>query len=202
MATKKLSLQEKIASFFNLNESTFSTILGALVVIVIGILVVNYFRSTKPQITEIAEQTQEATTAGKIETIINEKGEEIPVNLPDTYQVTEGDKLWTIAEKYYGSGYNWVDIATANNLTDADVLLVDQELTMPTTAVRKPVIEAVIEPTISGNSYVVQKGDYLWKIALMAYGDGFQWTKIAEANGIDLAQADYIEIGQNLNIPR
>ena len=49
MATKKktISLQEKITSYFKLNESTVSTFLGALVVIVIGVLIFNYFKSGK-----------------------------------------------------------------------------------------------------------------------------------------------------------
>jgi len=35
---------------------------------------------------------------------------------------------------------------------------------------------------IKGNSYTVKSGDTLWEIAEGTYGNGFQWTKILEAN--------------------
>jgi nucleoid-associated protein YgaU len=39
---------------------------------------------------------------------------------------------------------------------------------------------------ISGSSYTVKKGDTLWEIAEAVYGDGFQWTKILNANSKDI----------------
>lgn len=46
---------------------------------------------------------------------------------------------------------------------------------------------------------LVSKGDNLWKIAVKNYGDGNQWTKIAEANNIK--NPSYIEVGQQLILP-
>lgn len=51
--------------------------------------------------------------------------------------------------------------------------------------------------------YTVMPGDSLWSIAEKAYGDGFQWTKIRDANELDLNAFGQptVEIGQVLNVP-
>ena len=36
------------------------------------------------------------------------------VKQPSTYTVTKGDCLWTISERYYGTGYEWYRIRDAN----------------------------------------------------------------------------------------
>ena len=176
-----------------LNESTISVILGAVVVIVIGALIFNYFRGVGKK-----EEGQPTQTVGEVK-LIEEEGELKPEGLPITYNVQTGDNLWKIAEKYYTSGYNWVDVAKENNLVNANRLLVDQELVLPKVAVRKPV-EKIAEQTITGGEYIVVKGDSLWKIAVRAYGDGYQWVKIASEN--NLANPDLIHPGNVLTIPR
>src|SRR4030066_837097 len=35
---------------------------------------------------------------------------------------------------------------------------------------------------ITGNSYIVKAGDTLWELAEAKYGNGYEWTKILEAN--------------------
>ncbi|KKQ31922.1 MAG: hypothetical protein US48_C0042G0001, partial [Candidatus Levybacteria bacterium GW2011_GWA2_37_36] len=39
-----------------------------------------------------------------------------------TYVVAEGDDLWNIAEKFYGSGFNAYDISIANKISDSSNL--------------------------------------------------------------------------------
>lgn len=53
---------------------------------------------------------------------------------------------------------------------------------------------------ITGSTYTVQHGDNLWNIAVRAYGDGFRWTEIAEAN--HLANPRTIFSGNVFIIPR
>ena len=48
-------------------------------------------------------------------------------------------------------------------------------------------------------TYTVQSGDTLFKIAEQFYGDGNQWQKIAQANG-NLAP-ESLKVGQKLQIP-
>lgn len=48
-------------------------------------------------------------------------------------------------------------------------------------------------------TYTVQEGDTLWKIASRQYGDGLQYSKIASANNIK--DPSSIQSGQQLVIP-
>jgi nucleoid-associated protein YgaU len=206
MATKKrLSTSDKVSDFFQKNESFLSTLLGILVVVVIGVLVINYFRSSRtPKISDegISEEIAMPSTTEGTPVVYeqNEQGQEVPKSLPQEYQVQTDESLWSIAQKKYGSGYNWVDIASANNLTSPDLLAVGQKLNLPKVAVKKPAIDVSQQPTITGSSYKVQENDSLWNISLMAYSDGYRWPQIAQAN--DLANPDLLEVGQALKLPR
>jgi nucleoid-associated protein YgaU len=53
---------------------------------------------------------------------------------------------------------------------------------------------------VKGDSYTVVAGDNLWEIAVKAYGDGYRWTDIAEAN--DLVNPGVIHAGNVLTLPR
>lgn len=175
-----------------LNESTISTILGALVIVIVGALIVNYFRGVgQPE--EEKSVSPEEIEAGQEEPVFVE-------GLPTTHQVAAGESLWQIAENYYGSGYNWVSLVKENQLANPDHLLVGQELTIPRVPVIKPAEEVSFGSTISGSQYTVVKGDHLWGIAVRAYGDGYQWAKIAQANG--LTDPDLIHVGNQLVLPR
>jgi nucleoid-associated protein YgaU len=181
-----------------LSEQNISMVLGALVVIVIGVLIFNYFRGVGQKVT-----TEEAPVPGEVK-LIEEEGKFVPEGLPKTHTVQAGEHLWMIAETYYGSGYNWVDIARENKLVNPNRLLVGQELIIPKTEVIKLVETPVtgLGGAISGDKYTVEKSDNLWKIAVRAYGDGYQWTKIWQANENLVKNPDIIEPGQVLSLPR
>ncbi|PIU73300.1 hypothetical protein COS78_03015 [Candidatus Shapirobacteria bacterium CG06_land_8_20_14_3_00_40_12] len=54
--------------------------------------------------------------------------------------------------------------------------------------------------TVGGMSnYDVKKGDNLWRIAQITYGDGYKWEIIAKENKI--SNPSKIEIGQKLIVP-
>ncbi|GEM_PF-5084812 len=54
---------------------------------------------------------------------------------------------------------------------------------------------------MANESYQVESGDSLWKIAEEVYGDGSQWTKIYEANQNIIDDPNLIYPNQNLVIP-
>ncbi|PIY69530.1 hypothetical protein COY90_00145 [Candidatus Roizmanbacteria bacterium CG_4_10_14_0_8_um_filter_39_9] len=121
--------------------------------------------------------------------------------------VSEGEDLWQIAEKYYGSGYNAFDIATKNNLKEPYVLNKGQKLIIPRVAKRIPTqgeitgqSAATTQVKFQGNIYVVKPGEYLFQIAQDIYGDGNMMNKIIDANNIPYPYD--IQEGEKLQIPR
>lgn len=176
-----------------LNESTISTILGALVVIVVGVLVFNYFSKRAKEV----EIKPEEITLEEAEMKAEEERE-----LPTKHKVKSGEHLWVIATDYYNDGYKWPEIAKANNLANPNLISPDQELTIPKIEVTKEEAKEVrpeMEP-ITGEKYTVEKGDCLWFIALRTYGDPYKWSEIAQAN--KLGNPDLIHPGNVLVIPK
>ncbi len=177
-----------------LNESLISTLLGGVVVVIVGILIYNYFSS----VNKTAEVSEPETVK-----LVEENGQMVPDDLPAKHTVARGEDLWHISQKYYQSGYNWVDIAKANELANANVITVGLELVIPRTAVKEVTrVQVSATETIATDEYLVQKGDYLWKIAVRAYGDGYAWTKIWQANKELIADPNIIEPGTLLKLPR
>lgn len=121
------------------------------------------------------------------------------------YVVLAGEDLWQIAEKNYGSGFNAYDIAQVNNLKEPYILQAGQTLLIPSVTKRFPT-QGDIAPVgasqsgITGKMYIVKEGDFLFQIALEAYGDGNLAQKIIDANKIP--EPYTIEVGQKLLIPQ
>lgn len=186
---------KEILKKLKLSEQTISMILGALVIVVIGVLVFNYFRGVE----KVSEETP-TPQPGEVK-LIEEEGKLIPEGLPRIHEVAKGEDLWKIAQNYFGSGYNWVDIAKENKLANPDVIWAGQKLTIPKAEVIKPVKKAtVFGDLITESTYKIQKGDHLWGIAVRAYGDGYRWVEIAKTN--NLADPNIILPGNILTLPR
>lgn len=185
-----------------LNEATLSTLLGALVVIVIGVLIFNYFSRSVDEGLSPEEMIEEEIS----EELVGGEGEIfVPKDLPTKHTVVSGESLWKIAERYYGTGYNWVDIAKENSLANPSHIYEGQELAIPKT---EPKILAKLPETedtsekggIASDKYTVQRSDNLWTIAVRTYGDGYRWVEIAQAN--NLANPDLIHAGNEFVLPR
>lgn len=219
-STKDIEPQEesyldKISGDVQSNQSKLSMVLGGLIILVVGILIFNYFN----------KGSQDLGPAQQVE----QEGDVSPESLPGKYTVKEGDTLFTIAEKYYSDGYKYPEIATTNSLTNVDAIEVGQTLVIPKLAedlaavstpspVETTEPEETLQPEIEGNvgvggadttiwgskiegdSYTVVEGDWLSTIAARAYGDIMAYTKIAEANNIQ--NPDFILPGQVLKLPR
>ncbi len=202
MGQVKKALAKKYDLPFNLSESMLSMILGGIVVILVGLIAFNFFNSRRetasesvvPQVSIIPAQVGEVG------------GANTAVALPVSHTVAAGETVWTIAEKYYGSGFNAEEIIETNKLTNPDVIEVGQRITIPKVEVKeKTVLTQAAQPTITmskiaDDKYTIMAGDDLWDIAVRAYGDGYQWTKIAQAN--KMTNPDIIHTGNVLTIPR
>jgi len=170
-------------------ESYTSLFLGAVVVVVALVLAFSFIKSRNLL---NKAQTQSTSTVK----------EQVNV-MPKTYTVRSGDYLWSIAEKVYGSGYNWVDLAKANNLENPGVIYAGTKLIVPNVAPKEVTVQAnptQVQNPIIGGTYTVVKGDFLWNISVRAYGDGYKWTAIAKVN--NLVNPNLIFSGDVLNLPR
>lgn len=173
---------------FDSTDSLVSLALGLAVVLVIGITIINYVKG----------KTQTATSTKQEQSV----GATGATSLPTKHVVKAGETLWSIAETYYKSGYNWVDIQKANNLANADVIDAGTTLTVPVATpivVQGAVSSAATSITPKEKSYTVVHGDDLWNIAVKEYGNGYRWVDIAKAN--NLKNPDVIHAGNVLNLP-
>ncbi len=66
--------------------------------------------------------------------------------------------------------------------------------------IKKSEVEEQGNKEVATDTFTVESGDNLWKIAVKVYGDGYKWTEIAKAN--NLKNPGLIYRGQKLNIPK
>lgn len=192
-------------------ESYTSLLMGVVVVIIAVLFVVSAFKQTHHTQQTSSIATSAVPTAVAQKPTSNSFPTQTPFEGKNTYTVKAGDDLWHIAEKYYKSGYNWVDIARANNLANPGTIHTGNVLVIPRVT---PEVETVSPtPTVPqtaqkvqqgnvtiGNSYTVKAGDDLWSIAVRAYNNGYKWVDIAKAN--HLSNPGLIYSGNVLTIPR
>lgn len=119
---KSENFLDKIQTDLEKNQSYLNLILGALIVIVLGVLVFNYFnKPSSDQTGDLGPSTQK---------MIDEKGDVTKEGLPGKYTVKEGDTLFLIAQNYYGDGNKYSEIIKENNLP-SESIEVGQELNIP-----------------------------------------------------------------------
>src|SRR5687768_17318052 len=103
------SLLQRLQTELESNQSYVSLLLGLLIVLVVGVLVFNYFKKDADIATDqAADQQNQQPTQGQ--------GQDVnPENLPGKYTVKQGDSLFMVAEKYYKDGYLYTEIVNAIN---------------------------------------------------------------------------------------
>ena len=89
--------------------------LGAIVIVVVGVLVFNYFKSI--------ESTQNQQLADAV-------NEDVDI-ASNEHTIKAGESLWTISEEYYGSGEKWIDIARENSLENPAGIEEGQVIVIP-----------------------------------------------------------------------
>ncbi len=198
-------------------ESYTSLLLGVVVVVVAVLFAVSIIKQTRSnnnhqptQATSSISTTPSIVLSQAIELTPTEKNPTLaPTQMQaepiqgSRYTVQSGDDLWHIAEKFYKSGHNWVDLAKANHLENPGVLFAGTVLIIPSIAPKLATVPTQVQPQappISSGTYMVQSGDDLWNVAVRAYGDGYRWTDIAKANS--LSNPSIIHSGNVLKIPR
>lgn len=205
---------EKLESEVETKQSKISMVLGALIILVIGILIFNYFNKK-------GAFNQGKASLGPAQQSTQTVEDVSPNALPGKYTIKEGDTLYEVAEIYFKDGFRYEEIAKANNLTNADEITAGTVIDIPKLEIKAestPQPQVIAEaqnnentgtgggnstiwgPRIEGEAYTVVEEDWLSKIAGRAYGDIMAFEKIARANNI--SDPDHIESGQVLTIPR
>lgn len=189
---KKAEKKTSKYSFKDSPKSYVSLLYGVLTVVVIFILIILGIRFLSP------ENKGKITDSG-VTTVNQEKDQK------GSYTIKEGDTLWKISEEKYGDGFKWVEIASANKISNPSVIEKGQKISIPLIAkeVKKAEgekVEVDSRGKITEGKYTVIKEDTLWNIAVRAYADGYKWTEIAKAN--NLADPNTIHSGNVLTIPR
>lgn len=154
-------------------------------------------------------EEEKLKTNDKKEEIKNENSE---IAQGSNYTVQKGDNLWDISVRAYNSGFNWVEIARTNKLSNSDLIEEGTKLKIPkieqnmasdfAKGNKLNVQENKNDKNekITGSQYTVVKGDNLWDISVRAYADGYKWTEIAKVNKIE--NPDLILIDQKIKLPR
>ena len=145
---------------------------SVFVIIIIAIILIGAFflfgNKQQGEITEKAAQQTEEQKKEEEQKKDQEENKKEESKLPRDYTVSKGDHLWKIATAVYKDGYKWVNIASANNIKNPDLIIPGQKLTLP--------------KITAASTYTVVRGDTLWDISNLFYGSGFSWTKIRDAN--------------------
>ncbi|MFP5282004.1 MAG: LysM peptidoglycan-binding domain-containing protein, partial [Actinomycetes bacterium] len=111
------------------------------------------------------------------------------------HRVEPGDDLWSLAERYYGTGRDWRRIAAAN----PNVLTGGPDRIEPGWRLVIPGVAAAEDngsPTVT-----VRKGDTLSAIAERTLGDDTEWPRLYRANRSQLHDPDELSVGVELVVP-
>lgn len=207
---------KNILKYFKMNEDSISTLMGIVVIVVIAGLIFSYFKNANLK-TWQGMLNQEQTPATTTETKEEDKQTEKYLAV---YKVVKGDDLWHISERFYKSGYNYVDIIKENKINKTGVITAGMELRIPKVEAKKITLVEIKKDAAAGatktevkvagettgtslstGEYLTKKGDSLWNISVRAYGDGFKWTKIYWENKKSISNPDVIYANVKLNIP-
>ena len=153
-------------SGFNFQESYPSLILGAIILIILGLLVANFFSRRGDEEIGIGEQVEQTI-------------EEAEPTEGSQYTIRENDSLSKISEAVYGEQDYWPQLAGINNISNPNRILVGNTLEIPAKDELEPV---AVQETLA-TTYVVQEGDTFFLIAEKVYSDGSRWGDLFRANG-------------------
>ena len=182
-----------------MHEQTISMIMGGIVLVLILIILGNNIFNNENIINSKNGQLTQAGTDTTPEFSNQQK----------KYIVKSGDDLWSIAQENYNDGYQWSNIAKANNIANANIISEGTELIMPEVVTTPNAVKQESVKTSSANTlsnavreYSVQKGDTLWSISLSHYNNGYRWSDIYNSNREVISNPDLIEVGMKLKLPQ
>ena len=155
--------RQKKSFITGLQENYAGLILGAIIVIILGLLIVNFF----------SRKNEDISDGQQVDLSQQEESK------PEEYKVVANDSLSKLADKFYGDIELWPVLARENNIANPNIIHVDSTLKIPSKDQALQTKEQMTQTT-----YKVEKGETLFIIAQKMYGDGSRWPTIARANNL------------------
>ena len=167
----------------NWQENWAGLVVGAIIVVIIALLVVNFINRGRNAQIDNGEQTTNMESSPS----------------PSSYKVVAGDSLSKIAEKYYQDQAFWPVLARINKIVNPNVIYVDSTLNIPARTEAEQIKNQMTQTT-----YNVEQGETLFIIAQKMYGDGSKWPQLAKANNLGrLPNGNpLVFAGSTIKIPR
>jgi len=182
------SMKKFLGRKIDWQESYTSLILGAIIVVILGLLVANFFskRNQLQQQIGTGEQTQMTQANAS-------------PSAGSDYTIAENDSLSKISEAAYGTQDYWMGIASINNIANPNIINTGDKLKLPL----KEEIERKTAMTVQ-TTYNVSAGETYFTIAEKVYGDGSKWTILDKANGaLRLPNGNpLVYAGSTITVPR
>ena len=139
-------------------------ILGAIIVVILGLLVANFFSKRNQEIGNGVNTSQ---------------AQEQQAENSTQYKVVSGDSLSKISEKLYGSGDMWPVLARVNNIANPSLIYADTNLEIPAKEKAQE-----LKTQMTQTTYQIQTGETLFTIAEKMYGNGSKWIVLDQANHV------------------
>ena len=87
--------------------------------------------ATKTCEVKVDTATKTATATTETERAPSTTGGAPDSGLPTSYKIKSGDCLWNIAKKYYGDGSKYTLLASANGISNPNLIYAGNTLTIP-----------------------------------------------------------------------
>lgn len=159
--------------------------IAALIIIGLGFLVFNTLSQTSNTSKETKEKTKQSEQKKEEKKDTKKETKKEETKTVKTHTVVAGESLSKIAKRYYNDGSKWTLLASANKISNPNLIYKGKILTIPDITNQIP---SAANSTKSQNvkqpkTYTVVKGDSLWKISQRFYnGNGYHWVFIRDAN--------------------
>ena len=186
--------QEKLWEDLNLKQNWSNLLAGGLIVILGGITVYRFVNNViipKSGNSSTVNESLKVAETGEFKNL----NKDLLQVLPAKHTIVAGETLWSISEKYYKTGFNWINIAKENKLNNPDAIHAGNEIIIPSVGDLNG-DGAVTTESVKTGEYKIVVGDTLWNIAVKLYGDGYKWVELSQANNI--INPDVIHVGNVL----
>ena len=186
--------QEKLWEDLNLKQNWSNLLAGGLIVILGGITVYRFVNNViipKSGNSSTVNESLKVAETGEFKNL----NKDLLQVLPAKHTIIAGETLWSISEKYYKTGFNWINIAKENKLNNPDAIHAGNEIIIPSVGDLNG-DGAVTTESVKTGEYKIVVGDTLWNIAVKLYGDGYKWVELSHANNI--INPDVIHVGNVL----